>query len=431
MLTINPRVAISVLLITLVGASIGSWVDQQRPNALEIPAAIVGIVAGIMFGFALGLYIVHQRRRWIAVAALATFLLFVLVTGGLSSTALAIASIVVTFVVTAGVLRDLYGGSEVAAIKNQLSIMTSIRGGFVVVQGGKIVVPSTPPPHLGPKLVIVRPGNLVVMINGGSVSRICGPSVFMSRNFEYVGDVILIEKQTKTMNIGDVVTADIDPVAVQVRYNFGMKVSEATIRGENGNIVHSDGSRGITTNELATMRSTIVRNPRWAQDIHAHVESAVRSLIAQCDYHQLVGANHYQRLVRRIGYAIEKPIADLGGLVESLNVVNITPNSDLLSAHIEGQRTRNLEYAKGDGFRMAITEIAKGYRTALTLSKDMEMRLGKSINIDDIHQMATRFMMEQMAEDPATKVVLPAPRYTLEDIQGPASIADDAIDGQH
>lgn len=431
MLTINPRVAISVLLVTLIGLGIGTWADDQWPNALGIPAVVVGVGAGIMFGFALGLYIVHQRRRWIAVAALATFLLIVLVSGGVGSTVLAIASIVLTFVVTAGVLRDLYGGSEIAAIKNQLSIMTSIRGGFVVVTGGKIAVPSTQPPHLGPKLVIVRPGNLVVMINGGAISRICGPSVFMSKNFEYVGDVIVIEKQTKTLSIGEVVTADIDPVTVQVRYNYGVKISEATIRGENGGVVHGDDSRGLTADELATVRNVIARNPRWAQDIHAHVESAVRSMVAQCEYHQLVGANHYQRLVRRIGYAIEKPIADLGGLVESVNVVNITPNSDLLSAHIEGQRTRNIEFAKGDGFRMAITEIAKGYRTALTLSKDMELRLGKSISVEDIHQMATRFMMEQMAEDPATKVVLPAPRYSLEDIQGPASIADDAIDGAH
>ncbi|MCB0069061.1 MAG: hypothetical protein KDD77_17990, partial [Caldilineaceae bacterium] len=96
-------------------------------------------------------------------------------------------------------------------------------------------------------------------------------------------------------------------------------------------------------------------------------------------------------------------------------------------AHIEGQRTRSLDYAKGDGFRLAITEIAQGYRLALTLAKEAEDRLGKSIGVEDIHRMATRYLMDHMAEDPATKVVLTAP---IPDAQGlPTHIDDFLADG--
>jgi len=427
MIPINPKVVLPALLLAILGGYIGDWADRTGNGAFQIPSVIVGAIAGAMFGLALGLYLAHQRNRWIAVATLAAFLLFVLYLGGIVSTLFTLAAICVTFIVTAGVLRDLYHGSTKDAIKNQLSVMTSIRGGFLVVTGGKIVVPTTQPPHLGPKLVIVRPGNAVVMINGGSITRICGPSVFMSKNFEYVGDVLRIDRQPKTLSISEVVTSDIDPVAVQVRYNFGINMSEKTIRGENGNIVHSDGSRGLTAEELQLLRALVTLNPKWETALQAQVESTIRGLISQCGYEQLIGANHYQRLARKILYSMADHVSALGAVVESVSVVQITPNTALLDAHIEGQRTRSLDYAKGDGFRLAITEIAQGYRLALTLAKEAEDRLGKSIGVEDIHRMATRYLMDHMAEDPATKVVLTAP---IPDAQGlPTHIDDFLADG--
>ena len=427
MFTVNPKVIIPLLLLAVLGGFIGSWADQNAPGTFQIPSIVVGAAAGAMFGLALGLYMVHQRNRWIAVAALAAFLLVVLYLGGIVSTLFTLAAIVVTFAVTAGVLRDLYHGSTKDAIKNQLSVMTSIRGGFIIVTGGKIAVPTSQPPHLGPKLVIVRPGNAVVMINGGSITRICGPSVFMSKNFEYVGDVLRIDRQPKTLSISEVVTSDIDPVAVQVRYNYGINMSEKTIRGENGNVVNSDGSRGITAEELQLLRALVTLNPKWETALQAQVESTIRGLVSQCGYEQLISTNHYQRLARKIMYSMADHVRELGAVVESVSVVQITPNTALLDAHIEGQRTRSLDYAKGDGFRLAITEIAQGYRLALTLAKEAEDRLGKSIGVEDIHRMATRHLMDHMAEDPATKVVLTAP---IQDAQGiPTHIDDFLADG--
>lgn len=429
MFTINPKVIIPSLLLAILGGFIGNWADQNAPGAFQVPSIVVGAAAGAMFGLALGLYMVHQRNRWIAVATLAAFLLIVLYFGGIISTLFALAAIVVTFAVTAGVLRDLYHGSTKEAIKNQLSVMTSIRGGFVVVNEGKIVVPTSHSPHPGPKLVIVRPGNAVVMINGGSTTRICGPSVFMSKNFEYVGEVLRIDRHHKNLPISEVVTSDIDPVAVQVGYYYGINVSEQTIRGENGNIVHGDGSRGLTAEELKLLRSLVTLNPKWETALHAQVESTIRGLISQCGYEQLIGANHYQRLARKIVYTMADHVTELGAVVESVSVVQITPNTALLDAHIEGQRTRSLDSAKGEGFRLAITEIAQGYRLALTLAKEAEDRLGKSIDVEDIHRMATRYLMDHMAEDPATKVVLTAP---IPDAQGLATHIDDLLgDSSH
>jgi len=424
MIPVNPKVVIPALLLAVLGGFIGDWADRTGNGAFQIPSVVVGAIAGGLFGLALGLYLVHQRNRWIAVAALAGFLLIVLYLGGIVSTLFTLAAICVTFVVTAGVLRDLYHSSAKEAIKNQLSVMTSIRGGFVVVSGGKIVVPTSQPPHLGPKLVIVRPGNAVVMINGGSITRICGPSVFMSKNFEYVGDVLRIDRQPKSLSISEVITSDIDPVAVQVRYNYGINISEKTIRGENGSTVHSDGSRGLNPEELKLLLTLVTLNPRWEAALHAHVESTIRGLVSQCGYEQLIGANHYQRLARKIMYTMADHVTELGAVVESVSVVQITPNTALLNAHIEGQRTRNLAYAKGDGFRLAITEIAQGYRLALTLAAEAEDRLGKSIGVEDIHRMATRYLMDHMAEDPATKVVMTAP---IQDAQGLPTHIDDFL----
>ena len=422
MFTVNLKIAASVLIVTILGGGLGLWIGETYKPRLDAPAVAVGIASGLLFGLALGMLLAHQKRRWIATAALAAFLLVVFITSGWVTTSITVASIAITFIVSAGVLRELYGGNDIQAIKHHFQIWTSIRGGFVVVDNGDIVLPNTPKPHMGPKLIIVRPGNAVVMVNGGSVTRLCGPSVFKSENFEFVDRVINLKRKPRTLRISDVVTASVSTVTLQLSYRYGIDVSESTIRGETAKQATKNVQRGLTTVESNTLQRIVTFHPQWEQEIDRYIEGAARSLLAQYEYGELVGANNYQRLGRRIGLLIVEQIRDLGCVVDLINMISITPNASLMDAHIEGQRVRQLQHAAGDGFRLAITDVAAGYRDAI--------RLGMSL--DDIHREATRFMMEHMTDDPATKVVLTAPpRYTLEDIQGPASIADDAIDGTH
>jgi len=426
MIPINLKVVMPALLFAILGGYIGNWVEGAGMKASEIPSLIVGGVAGAIFGVVFGLYLMHQRRRWIVVAVLVASLLVVLFLGGIVSTLITLAAILVTFALSAGLLRDFYHSSGRDAIRNQFRVMTSTQGGPVIINEGKIVVPSTQPPHLGPKLVVVRPGNAVVMIRGGSITRICGPSVFMSENFEYVGNVLRIDRQHKSLSLSEVITSEIDPVDIHIHYNFGIAMSEKTIRGENGTIRHSDGSRGLTAEELHLLRTLVTLNPRWETAVHAQVECALRGLISQYAYEQLLGTNYYSRLGRRIMQMVTSHMNAFGTVVESVSIIQIIPNTALLRTHIEGQRKRSISYASGDGFRLAITEIAKGYRAALLLAKDVEDRVGKSVGVEDIHRMATRYMMEHIAEDAATKVVLSVP---LQDPQDFSPHVDDFLHG--
>jgi len=418
-LTLNMKVVGPLFVGAIVGAFVGYWVDTSTEYRFDAPSTIVGLIAGALFGLAIGLLLAHQRRRWIATAGLAAFLLFVFLTSGWITTGLAVAAIMVTFVVSAGVLRGFYGDDDVAAVKHHIQIWTSIRGGFVVVDDGRIVMPTTPKPHMGPKLIIVRPGNAVVMVNGSKITQICGPSVFKSENFEFVDDVIKLERSSHVQTIPEIVTASVSTVTLRLSYRYGINVSESTIRGETKNDA-PDAPRGLTPEEHANLRRVVAMHPKWEQEIERYIEGAVRGLLAQYEYDELVGNNHYQRLGRRISMLIAPHITELGCAVDLINVISVTPNPSLMDVHLEGQRIRQIQHAAGDGFRMAITSVAIGYREAI--------RLG--MTLDDIHQEAARFMMEHMSDDPATKVVLTAPpRYSLDDIQGPPSIADDAIDG--
>lgn len=421
MFTINLKIFASILTVMALGVGIGQWAETRWGLKMEAPGFLVGAIAGALFGLALGFLLVHQKRRWIAVATLGAFLLLVFVQGGLLTMIYTVAAIAITFIVSAGVLREMYGGSDLDAVRHHFHIWTGIRGGFLVVDKGKIVIPSTDPPHLGPKLVIVRPGNAVVMTNGGSISRICGPSTFVSANFEYVSKVYDLSRKRKSITVKDVVSQDMDPVSASISYVCGIDVAEETIRGHNSTVQHAGGSRGLTTDDIDTIERIHTLYPEWEADVYRAVEGALRTLIGQSEPTELVNHSSYPRFGRHVQQLAFSSAKTVGGRIELVTVSSIELNTELRDAHIEGQKILTLEHAKGGGFRMAITEIAAGYRTALALRRDLR--------VEDIHRMAAHLMMEHMAEDQATKVILPAAKYALDDIQGVASNADDLIDG--
>jgi hypothetical protein len=417
-LTINPRIVIPALGLALLGMFIGNLAQARWPDRVQPHGVVTGAIAGILLGLLLGLYLIQQRRRWIAVAVIALLLIIAYVFGGPWNALFVAAAVFITLFISAGILRDLYGGNELEAFRHHLRIWLSMRGGFVVVSNGSIVVPTSPGPHFGPKLIIVRPGNAVVMVNGATISRICGPSIFMSANFEYVSSVLPIERQRRLLSMRDVLTQSYDPVGVQLTYVYGIDISAATIRGNSARTVLPDGARGLTEAEFDRLSNLVTVTPAWDVQVNRILQGATRNALALHEYTALTSLS-YRRLAREIKLLADEQMREIGCCLDSVTVAEIAPAPEILDAHVDGVRIRTRHHAEGEGFRLAIVSVAVGYSEATKLGMSMQ----------DIHREASRYMMEHMAEDPATKVVLAlANPPTASEIQTPASIADELLD---
>lgn len=414
MLVVNYRLWGPILLLSIAGGVLGYFFEQQSPGVLSPHAALVGAVAGAVLGFPIGLLFQQQKRRWVAGAALAVILIIAYAYGGPWDALLAATSAVIVYFVSAAVLRDLYGGNEMEAFWHHLRILFAARGGMLIIEEGAVTVPAGKGPHMGPMRVIVKPGNAVVMESGSRTTRICGPSVFQSNNFEYVKAIYMLNRERRSITLTDVMSNDLVPVEAELTYVCGIDVSQRTIRGENGSISHSDGSQGITETELQTLKNLVTAVPDWKPYLHAITRSAIREIIAQKTYDDLIQISNYGELASQIQERIRRRTAILGIRVDSVRLLRISPPEQVRTALSEAEGIRTRERAAALAWRESIQLIAEGYNLAgITLTPE-EVRL-------EIH----RRMLEHIAHDDATKIVIAAdPR----DVQRPSSVVDGVID---
>jgi len=341
---INLRISASVAVFAAVGGLLGYWAESSTTYRLDTSAIVVGVVAGCIYGLALGLYLVQRKRRWIGTASLVVLVLFVFVSSGWFAAFVTVASMVITTVILAGLLRDLYNGSEIEALRHLLRVWTSAKSGFVVVSEGRIAIPSTPPPHFGPQLVIVRPGNAVIMVNYGMMTRICGPSVFMSDSFEYVNDVFSITRIHKSFEVADAASLDGVSVTIRMSCTYGINISEQSISGQNGGLKHADGARGLTSDEIETLRSLVVSGFSVLRNVGAIIEGAVRNEISRhkfCAYQ-----SDYSLLAADISEHLEREICSQGIIIENVVISEFMPHGTLPVEGIEPVATAGVTVPK-------------------------------------------------------------------------------------
>ncbi len=277
MFTVNLKVVGPIILVAVVGGLMGLWLDAATFIRFDVPAMIAGITIGALFGLTLGLFFINLKRRWLAAVTLASFLIVVFISSGWVTTALAVAALVVAFVTFSGALRENYTGSVWGAVKEVFRVITSTKAGYVIVDNGRIVEPADPPPHFGPRSITVRPGNAVVMASYGQITRFCGPSVFRSSSLEYVGEVFSLNRITKTVRIDDAMTLDGSRLAIEISCDYGIRISEASISGQNRDIVHPDGACGLTTNELSILRDLADSGFSAFRNIGGTIETITRN----------------------------------------------------------------------------------------------------------------------------------------------------------
>ena len=114
-------------------------------------------------------------------------------------------------------LKDAEGLNGWQAFKSLLSLMLNTQYDWVVIADGKISVTKKKGVLKklgGPGKVVIQPGNAVVFERGGTISRIAGAGVVLTKNFEVIREVIDLRKQFHLETI-EAVTADKITVKVE------------------------------------------------------------------------------------------------------------------------------------------------------------------------------------------------------------------------
>ncbi len=114
-------------------------------------------------------------------------------------------------------LKDAEGLTDKQAFKSILSLMLNTQYDWMVVADGKVTVTKKKGVLKklgGPGKVIIQPGNAVVFERGGTISRISGAGVVLTKRFEVIREIIDLRKQFYMETI-EAVTADKITVKVE------------------------------------------------------------------------------------------------------------------------------------------------------------------------------------------------------------------------
>ena len=365
-------VAFVTVVVMTVGLLVGSFIGR----------VILGGVAGFVIGLPLGLALITRQRRWIATALLNVWFMLSFVAGGWLGVVYALAASVLTFFVSAAIVRELYGGSAFSAFFYHFKILTGLFKGFQIISDGKSVIPNDTNTVLGPRLIIVEPGNALILQRGPRQTRISGPAIFTSELFEYVKRIYNLQKKQGSFTFEDVLTSDLMATTVEISATYGINVSDAARRGE----------IPLTPAEIDHIKYIDSRMPDWERATRGAIERSVRRAIATRSLADLLTNGKLLDLEQQIFQDLTSPRIHAWGIrVDEATIQNVQPERKVIS-----------ERATAEALRAALLLLADGYRNAIKAGMPEEA----------IHREVWRHTPEQMTKDPATKMIFTPELHT-------------------
>ena len=296
------------------------------------------------------------------------------------------------FAVSARLLRDFYDGSTWNSLRHHLGILFHRTNGFTVVENGRVVYPTSEGQRFGPRLIISRPGN-AALLERGNRQRVVGASVFASGRFEYVKLVFDLREQQQSLTFDDVLTREMICTTVKTTVAYSLEISDAA-RG---------GAEQPSAAEQAALRQLPYTMPDWPKASHGAVENSLRQVISTVTLTDLLSAAHLEPLERRMLHLANVRTLTWGVRIHHVIIECLQPTGPVTAATtgrwIAGTESETLltnERARALATREMLQLIAQGYAIA------------KGLGMDDheIHREVLRRTLEQLARDPATKVLV-------------------------
>ncbi|MBC7232527.1 MAG: hypothetical protein H5T68_04715 [Chloroflexi bacterium] len=352
----------------------------------------LGAITGLLAGLSLSAYWITRRRRWLATIILLTLFALAYVTGGWLGTMYAAAVSGLTLFTSAAILREFYGGNEFEAFFHHLRLLVGFIRGIQVIADGSIVAPSASRSELGPFLIVVGPENAIIMQRGPQQTRISGPAVFTSAPFEYVKRVYDLRPRQKTFTFQDVLTSDLMATTVTVSVTYGIKIPP---RIRHGQASWTDAETRV-----------IERIDSWMTDWETRtaetIEGSVRQAVGRLDLATLLTPGYFADLARQIQILAIRTLRPWGVNIHQVIVSSVQPANGVKTAttnrwiaSAELQTTITIERARALAWKEALLLLADGYAIAKQ----------KGMSEESIHREVLRRTLEQIAKDPATKII--------------------------
>lgn len=383
-----------ILLFAAVGALVGYFIGAYEDKA------IAGVVFGILVAIPFGLMWMTRKRRWIAVAFLNLAFAAAYFAGDIRTLGFSIIASILTFAVSAVSLRELYAGNSLDALSHHFSVVTGLVNGYQVIEDGQLSVPTGPGRVFGPRLVIIGADNAAIFARGSQKTKVLGPDVYTSGAYEYVNRVFDLRHARRHLSYGEVLTSDVMTVNIALNTVFGIDLPEDVRLGHRG-------PDRVTKKKLTVAEETIIRNldlnvPEWEEAVQTIIESCLRQAVAVEKLDDLLKPAVYRRLETRILRAVDARVSAWGISIDEVVIESIQPSPEVTAAQVEmwqadaqATRTAISERARAAAMRDALRLMADGYSTA--------KGLGMSTN--EIHREVLRRTLEEISQDPATKLI--------------------------
>jgi len=140
-------------------------------------------------------------------------------------------------------LHEIAGVGRRDAIRLLWSLLMGIQLPWLIVENGE-VTESKPkgvlPEVGGPGVVVIRPGNAVVLERHGKVTKVAGPGLVRTKRFEKIRGVVDLRPQWATIKAENVLTKDRVPLTIEYGIGYQIEPQADTDERVEG-VLHGNG----------------------------------------------------------------------------------------------------------------------------------------------------------------------------------------------
>lgn len=297
---------------------------------------------GVLFvGSGILLLLLWQGGPWVAITALVTFL--------------------ATFALSAWLVRGLYGESVGTWLRLHLSVlMGSVRGSHVIADGKTVLPADAKGPLMGPRLLVVRPENVVILERGSKMTRVSGPAVLTTQPFEYVRTIYDLRQKQETWTFHNVLTSDLLSATVKVSATYGIDMPARARTGDSP----------LANAEKAALQRLELLVPDWQRMVKDAVENAVREVASAREIEQLVPPKSTASLERRVVELANRRLRQLRLRVQGIILESVHPQAAVLDARASQWLTEvevGTELSRTTNWSACLSALASAYKAAMDL----------------------------------------------------------------
>ena len=338
-----------------------------------------GVIIGILLGVPLLTFVLSGQHRWLAVLALNAFYIVAYVIGGWLTAFAAVFASVLAILVTAALFRHAFSKSTWEAFLYEIALAFGRTKDLQMIEDGKTVLPKKGEPFLGPRRIVVKPNNAIILECGSQQTRVSGPAVITTQPFEYVKRILDLRPRQERLVFGRAVTIDQLAVDMAIDVIYCIDIPDAMRLGKSP----------FGDQEKTVIREIDLRLPQWEQATHGVIESFVRKYAGSRGMLEMLQSDIADDFEEKIRDRSDKRCSKAWHVrINSVVLQRVHPVSEV--AQYMNDR------AKAAAQRDALQLMADGYKQAEALG----------MKPDASQQEVFRHTLEQIAKDSSTELFI-------------------------